>query len=65
MSMVVHIQTVVQSTFAIVSDDGEIAETRTVTAVVTKLAESEFRAALTNICAAREELKLDLAKGSG
>lgn len=63
--MIVHIQTVVQSTFAIVGSDGEITETRTVATVATKLAQAEFSQALVHLLAAREELRQELAKGSG
>lgn len=63
--MLVHIQTVVQSTFAWVGEDGNITETRVVNAAVPALTQEAFEKAYTDICAAREQIKQDFAKGSG
>lgn len=63
--MLVHIQTVTQSTFAFVGDDGNIVETRVANAVVPVLTQEAFDQVFTDICAAREQLKQDFGKGSG
>lgn len=63
--MLVHIQTVTQSTFAFVGDDGNIVETRVANAVVPVLTQKAFDQVFIDICAAREQLKQDFSKGSG
>lgn len=63
--MLAHIQTVVQSTFAWIGEDGNITETRVVNAAVPTLTQEAFDKAFVDICAAREQLKQDLAKGVG
>lgn len=63
--MLAHIQTVMQSTFAWIGEDGNITETRVVNASVPALTQEAFDKAFADICAAREQIKQDLEKGVG
>lgn len=65
MTVLAHIQTVIQTTFAWIGEDGNITETRVVNAAVPALTQEAFEKAFTDICAAREQIKQDLAKGAG
>ena len=63
--MLVHIQTVTQSTFGWVDDEGNIKETRTVSALVPRLVQSDFEKMLVDLYAAREQLRQEFQEGSG
>lgn len=63
--MLAHIQTVMQSTFAWIGEDGNITETRVVSAVAPVLTNEAFEKAYADICDAREQIKQDFVKGSG
>lgn len=63
--MLVHVQTVTQTTFAWVDENGNFVETRVVASVVPTLTQDAFDRALVDISAAREQLKQEFAKGSG
>lgn len=65
MTVLAHIQTVIQTTFAWIGEDGNITETRVVNAAVPALSQEAFGKAFTDICAAREQIKQDLTKGVG
>ena len=58
--MIVHLQTVVKTTFAIVGEDGEISDTRSVASAVRRLDETEFTQLLENLRSARAEIRNEL-----
>ena len=63
--MLVHIQTVTQSTFGWVDEEGNIRETRTVSALVPRLVQSDFDKMLSDLYTAREQLRQEFQEGSG
>lgn len=62
--MLVHVQTVTQTTFAWVNEDGNISDTRVVASVIPTLTQDAFDRALVDISAAREQLRQEFTQGS-
>ena len=64
--MLVHIQTITQSTFGWIDEEGNIKETRTISALVPRLVQSDFEKMLVDLYAAREQLRQEFQQeGSG
>lgn len=62
--MIVHVQTLVQTTFGLVDDDGNIVKTKAVSAAVNKLDEASFVATLNSIVAAKAQVAQELVNDS-
>jgi hypothetical protein len=61
--MLIHLQTVIQTTYALVDESGDVVRTKTVNVLVNRLNKEGFEEALNGIVAAKAQVAKDIVQG--